>query len=106
MSKERVTNLYDIMDAGYCSEALRDYSREQGHVPLIDHNARRGEKRAFLDFEAERYKARSGSERANGRLKDDYGLRNIRVKGHSKVSCHIMIGVVCLAVDVLLRMSQ
>lgn len=102
-SKERVTNLYDIMDAGYCSESLRDYSREQGHVPLIDHNARRGEKREFLDFEAERYKSRSGSERSNGRLKDEYGGRNVRVKGNVKVFCHLMIGIVCLTVDALLR---
>jgi hypothetical protein len=106
MSKSRVTNLYDLMDAGYCSESLREYSREQGHVPLIDHNARRGEKREFLDFEAERYKARSGSERTNARLKDEYGARHIRVRGKEKVSCHLMIGVVCLAVDVLMRMSQ
>ena len=106
MSKSRVTNLYDLMDAGYCSENLREYSREQGHVPLIDHNARRGEKKEFLDFEAERYKARSGSERSNGRMKDEFGARSIRVKGHAKVACHLMIGIVCLAADALLRMTQ
>jgi hypothetical protein len=106
MSKIRVTNLYDLMDAGYCSDSLRDYSREQGHVPLIDHNARRGEKREFLDFEAERYKGRSVSERSNARLKDEFGGRNIRVKGAVKVSCHLMIGIVCLAVDTLLRIGS
>ena len=106
MSKSRVTNLYDLMDAGYCSENLREYSREQGHVPLIDHNARRGEKKEFLDFEAERYKARSGSERSNRRMKDEFGARSIRVKGHVKVACHLMIGIVCLAADALMRMTQ
>lgn len=106
MSKNRVTNLYDLMDAGYCSESLREYSREQGHVPLIDHNARRGEKKEFLDFEADRYKARSGSERSNGRMKDEFGARNIRVKGPVKVACHLMIGIVCLAADALMRMTQ
>lgn len=106
MSKSRVTNLYDLMDAGYCSESLREYSREQGHVPLIDHNARRGEKKEFLDFEAERYKARSGSERSNSRMKDEFGARTIRVKGHAKVACHLMIGIVCLAADALMRMTQ
>jgi Transposase DDE domain/Transposase domain (DUF772) len=105
MSKSRVTNLYDLMDAGYCSESLREFSREQGHVPLIDHNARRGEKREFLDFEAERYKGRSSSERSNGRLKDEFGGRSIRVKGHAKIACHLMIGVVCLAVDALMRFA-
>lgn len=106
MSKSRVTNLYDLMDAGYCSENLREYSREQGHVPLIDHNARRGEKKEFLDFEAQRYKARSGSERCNARLKDEFGARTIRVKGYGKVACHLMIGIVCLAADALLRITQ
>jgi hypothetical protein len=44
MSAQRVTNRYDLMDAAYCSDILREHSRSLGHVPLIDHNPRRGEK--------------------------------------------------------------
>ena len=44
MTVQRVTNCYDLMDAAYCSKVLREHSRDLGHVPLIDHNPRRGEK--------------------------------------------------------------
>ncbi len=33
---QRVTYLYDVMDAAYCSHELRDFCRNQSHVPLID----------------------------------------------------------------------
>ena len=33
MSAQRVTNLYDLMDAAYCSAELREHSRSLGHVP-------------------------------------------------------------------------
>jgi hypothetical protein len=35
-----------------------------------------------------RYNERSGAER-NGRLKDDFGGRYVRVRGHAKVLCHL-----------------
>ena len=34
----RTTNLYDLMDAAYDAEAIRQHSRSLGHVPLIDIN--------------------------------------------------------------------
>ena len=37
-------------------------------------------------------------ERVNGRLKDEFGARQVRVRGHSKVLCHLM------TVDQLLRL--
>ncbi len=54
LSAQRVTSLYDVMDAAYCSEELRQHSRNLGHVPLIDHNPRNGTKRAFDTCEAKR----------------------------------------------------
>jgi hypothetical protein len=45
MTRERVTNLYDLMDAAYDADGIHAFSRSQGHVPIIDANARRGEKR-------------------------------------------------------------
>jgi hypothetical protein len=38
ISLNRVTNLYDVMDAAYCSIELHEHSRSLNHVPLIDHN--------------------------------------------------------------------
>ncbi len=56
ISAERVTNLYDLMDAAYCSSELREHSKSLGHVPLIDHNPRRGTKIEFAPAEAIRSK--------------------------------------------------
>ena len=36
LSAERVTNLYDLMDAAYDSAELRQHSCSLGHVPIID----------------------------------------------------------------------
>jgi len=104
MTAQRVTNCYDLMDAAYCSSVLREHSRSLGHVPLIDHNPRRGEKIEFAPCEAQRYKERTGAERANGRLKDDFGGRHIRVRGNAKVMSHLMFGVLALTADQLLRL--
>jgi hypothetical protein len=71
ISADRVTNLYDLMDAAYCSADLREHSQSLGHVPLIDHNPRRGEKIEFSPAEAIRYNERTAAERSNARLKDE-----------------------------------
>jgi len=34
------------------------------------------------------YYERSTVERVNGRLKDEFGERHLRVRGHAKVMCH------------------
>ena len=41
MTARRVVNLYDLMDSAYDVEAISDYSRLLGHVPIIDINPRR-----------------------------------------------------------------
>ena len=104
MTAERVTNCYDLMDAAYCSSILRDHSRSLGHVPLIDHNPRKGEKIEFTASEAQRYKERSQAERTNASLKDDYGGRHFRVRGNSKVMSHLMFGIQALTAAQLMRL--
>ena len=47
MSSQRVTNLYDLADAAYCSPIIRDEVQHLNHAPLIDHNPRSGEKIEF-----------------------------------------------------------
>jgi len=106
ISAQRVTHLYDRMDAAYCSTDLRDPCRSLGHVPLIDHNPRRGEKIEFAPAEAIRYNERTVAERSNGRLKDEFGGHTIRVKGSVKVMGHLMFGVLALAADQLIRLRQ
>lgn len=104
ISAERVTHLYDLMDAGYCSLDLHEHSRSLGHVPLIDHNPRGGEKEAFEPADAVRYQERSVAERVNARLKDEFGGRNAMVRGSTKVMSHLMFGILALSADQLMRM--
>lgn len=106
ISAERVTNLYDVMDAAYCSAEIRDHSRSLGHVPLIDHNPRRGEKIEFAPAEAIRYNERTVAERSNARLKDEFGGKHLMVKGDAKVMSHLMFGVLALSADQLMRLRQ
>lgn len=106
MSAQRVTSLYDLMDAAYCSVELRDHSRGLGHTPLIDHNPRKGEKIEFSPAEAIRYNERTAAERSNARLKDEFGAKTVMVKGNTKVMGHLMFGVLALSVDQLMRLRQ
>jgi hypothetical protein len=104
ITAERITHCYDLMDAAYCSSVLREHSRSLGHIPLIDHNPRRGEKIEFDPAEAQRYKERSQAERTNARLKDDFGGRYVRVKGHAKVLSHLMFGILALTAEQMMRL--
>lgn len=106
MTSQRVVNLYDLMDAGYDAEIIRDHSRSLGHVPLVDFNHRHeSDKREFLPHEKQRYKERSTAERVNARLKDEFGAMMVRVRGHAKVMTHLMFGVIALTVDQLIRFA-
>ena len=118
LSAERTTNLYDLMDAAYDAESIRRHSRSLGHVPLIDVNprgdkalaeelrteSRRLERIGFQLPEQVRYNERTAGERVNGRLKDEFGGRHVRVRGASKVMCHCMFGVLALTADQLVRL--
>lgn len=116
LSAERTTNLYDLMDAAYDAEDIRQHSRSLGHVPLIDVNPRSQAQQQELEAEAQRlkrigcqrpedvrYNERTASERVNGRLKDEFGGRHVRVRGDVKVMCHCMFGILALTADQLLR---
>lgn len=100
----QVQYCYDLADAAYCNPLLREASRKLGHVPLIDHNPRRGEKINFAPHEALRYKARSSAERVNAHLKDSHGGRHVWVRGSEKVMAHLMFGIVVITAEQLLRL--
>jgi hypothetical protein len=112
----RVTNLYDLMDSAYDAPEIHAKARALGHVPIIDANPRRGgkpeneaEARAkrcagYRLAEDLRYNERSAAERVNSALKDSYGGRTVRVRGHAKVFCHLMFGILALTVEQLMRL--
>ena len=116
MTSARVVNLYDLMDSAYDVPEIRDKSRELGHVPIIDHKTRRGEK-PTIEAEAKarrkagyrlaedvRYNQRSSAERVNSNLKDNCGGAFVRVRGHAKVFSHLMFGVIVVTVEQLMRL--
>ena len=103
LTAQRVTSLYSLMDAAYDAEPIKQCCRELDHVPIIDPNARRGGKVPFDPATAQRFKERTVVERAYSRLKDDFGGRHVRVRGHRKVHAHIMFGVLALFADQLLK---
>ena len=116
ITAERVTNLYDLMDSAYDAPEIRACSHALGHVPIIDGHPRRGGKVAHEDearakrcanyrlAEDLRYNERSAAERVNSSLKDSYGGRSVRVRGHDKVFCHLMFGILALTVEQLMRL--
>ncbi len=118
MTSSRVNNLYDLMDAAYDSSIIKEHSKSLGHVPIIDINPR-SNKKLKEELLAEkkkakliniknpinvRYNERSNVERVNGRLKDDFGGKMIRVKGDAKVMSHLMFGILALTADQLLKL--
>ncbi len=56
----------------------------------------------YKTAEEQRYNERSTVERVNGRLKDEFGGRTLRVRGHAKVMCHLMFAIVALTADQLM----
>jgi hypothetical protein len=104
MTKDRITNCYDLYDAAYDAPQIKEFSRSLGHVPIIDSNPRRGEKILFDPAQKIRFAHRSSVERVNSDLKDNHGGNHIRVKGHSKVMCHFMLGLLVITASSLFNM--
>ena len=104
MSAERVTSLYDLMDAAYDAPQIHEYSAKLGHVPIIDNNPRSGEKKYMDPATKARFAERGAAERVNSDLKDNYGGSHVRVKGASKVMTHLMFGLVAIAAKQIIRL--
>ena len=116
MSRQRVTYCYELMDAAYDAHHIDEQSRQLGHVPIVDPKAPGGPKsqakaipmdkpkRELGMAQRERYKERTMVERVNGRLKDEFGGRSVRVRGAAKVMAHLMFGVLALTADQLMKL--
>ena len=117
ISTQRVTYFYELMDSAYDAHHIQEASRGLGHVPIVDPKAPGGPKsqakaipmgkvkRELTWAEQDRYKERTMVERTNARLKDEFGGRNVRVRGAAKVMAHLMFGVLALTVDQLLKLA-
>jgi hypothetical protein len=100
VTARRVTSLYDLMDTGYDADAIFEVSKELGHVALIaPHPNRKVHPVPWEPDRVRRYDERTTAERGNSRLKDEFGLRHLRVRGHPKAHLHIMFGILALFAD-------
>ena len=118
-STQRVDYCYELMDSAYDADAILAESRAQNHVPIVAPHPRRGTKkpsqcpqvfpvqpRPQLDWaQQQRYRERTMSERINGRLKDEFGGNQVRVRGPVKVMAHLCFGLLALTVDQWLRLA-
>ena len=118
MTNARLVNCYDLMDSAYDAPEIRAHSQTLGHVPIIDVNPRRdvAKKKAITQenkaqraagyrlAEDIRYGRRSSAERVNGNLKDNHGGTTVRVRGASKVECHLMFGILVIAALQIVRL--
>lgn len=105
LTSSKVQYCYDLMDAAYDAHQIWTLSKELDHVPIIDRNPRNGEVLPMSPHEARRYNERSASERFNSRLKEQFGGRNVMVRGPAKVMLHLMFGVVALFADQLIKLT-
>jgi len=106
MTAGRITSLYDLMDSAYDAPQINAYSTALGHVPIIDTNPRRGEKKEMDPAQAVRFRNRSTAERVNSNLKDNYGGRFVRVRGAAKVMTHLMFGLIAITATQLFRLLE
>jgi hypothetical protein len=102
----RVTALYEVMDSAYAAPEIEQVVRELGHVPIIDlHGSQKKLGFTLEPAKARRLGERTVVERAYSRLKDSFGARFVRVRGHAKVHLHLMLGVITLFADQLLKLA-
>jgi IS5 family transposase len=116
MSSQRVTYLYELMDAAYDAQEIHEHVQGMGHVPIIDPKACRKTPSTHIPLgkatrqmswaQQDRYRERTMVERVYARLKDEFGCRQIRVRGPEKVMAHLMFGVLALTVDQLLKIVR
>lgn len=118
-SHKVANNFYDLMDSAYDVPEIKEYSKSIGHVPIIDYHSRGTDQKKekeeekkrkkllnALTAEDKRYKERFSKERFNGVFKEYYGGGNVQYKGHAKVFCHLMFGVLAYTASTLLNLVQ
>jgi len=118
-SHKVANNFYHLMDAAYYHPEIREHSISLGCIPIIDqcpHSSKQKiekeaeqDRKKLLNFqtaEDKRYKERLPKERFNAMYKDYNGGSNIFYRGHSKVSCHVMFGVLTLSAAIIIKLIQ
>ena len=121
-TSKRVSYLYDLQDAGYDADIIREFSSKLGHRPIIDINPKNSkalkEKIALIKHEKESFKfinqhqnldikhynQRSMVERVNKYLKDDFGCDKIYYQGATKVASVLAFGILSICIHQSLKL--
>jgi hypothetical protein len=121
-TSKRVNYLYDLQDAGYDADIIREFSSKLGHRPIIDINPKNSkelrakielmehEKKTFkylnqhLNCEEVHYNQRSMVERVNKYLKDDFGCDKIYYQGATKVASVLAFGILSICIHHSLKL--
>ena len=121
-TSKRVSYLYDLQDAGYDADIIREFSSKLGHRPIIDINPKNSkalkekialikhEKESFKfinqhqNLDIEHYNQRSMVERVNKYLKDDFGCDKIYYQGATKVASVLAFGILSICIHQSLKL--
>jgi transposase len=121
-TSKRVNYLYDLQDAGYDADIIREFSNRLGHRPIIDINPKNSkelkakielmehENKTFkylnqhLSCDEKHYNQRSMVERVNKLLKDDFGCNTIYYQGATKVASVLAFGILSICIDQSLKL--
>ena len=114
--------MYDLQDAGYDADIIREFSIKHNHRPIIDINPKNSkelkakieliehETKMFKDLnqhlnsDEKHYNQRSMVERVNKYLKDDFGCNKIYYQGADKVASVLAFGILSVCIHQSLKM--
>ena len=121
-TSKRVKYLYDLQDAGYDADIIREFSIKHKHKPIIDINPKNSkelkakielvehEQKMFkylnqhLNSDKHHYNQRSMVERVNKYLKDDFGCNTIYYQGANKVASVLAFGILSVCIHQSLKL--
>ncbi len=121
-TSKRVKYMYDLQDAGYDADIIREFSIKYGHKPIIDINPKNSqvlrdkiqliedEKKKFefigltQSSDTQHYNQRSMVERVNAYLKDNFGCNKIYYQGANKVASVLAFGILSVCIHQSLKL--
>ena len=121
-TSKRVNYFYDLQDAGYDSNIIREFSKKLGHRAIIDINPKNSkelkekielqtqeEKKFKLlhlpqNSDIHHYNQRSMVERVNKYLKEDFGCNTIYYQGATKVASVLAFGILSICIHQSLKL--
>lgn len=121
-TSKRVNYLYDLQDAGYDGDIIREFSNTLGHRAIIDINPKNSkelkakieldkqEKKKFImlnltqNCDTHHYNQRGMVERVNKYLKEDFGCNTIYYQGATKVASVLAFGILSVCIHQSLKL--